>query len=108
MASIFNSELGNQGKAAMLRGQLSEDQKDAAEKYVSSLRVKTVGRMLMSTTIRAARTYFHVRSPGANDTVRVYPDTFAAKAVGMMWSLMMEQQTWFGNEAWKAYGIQVI
>jgi hypothetical protein len=27
--------------------------------------------------------------------------------VGMMWSTLAQLQTWFGNEAWKSYGIQV-
>jgi hypothetical protein len=25
----------------------------------------------------------------------------------MMWSTLAQLQTWFGNEAWKSYGIQV-
>lgn len=78
------------------------------QNYENALRVKTVGRILMSMTVRAAKVYYHIQSPGTNGTVRVYPVEYAGKAVGMMWSMMMEQQTWFGNEAWKAYGIQVI
>ena len=25
----------------------------------------------------------------------------------MMWSMLAQLQTWFGNEVWKSYGIQV-
>ena len=26
----------------------------------------------------------------------------------MMWSMLAQEQTWFGNEPWKSYGIQVL
>jgi hypothetical protein len=28
--------------------------------------------------------------------------------VGMIWSILAQEQTWFGNEVWKAYGIQLL
>eukprot|EP01035_Chromulina_nebulosa_P020063 gene20063-26049_t len=71
-------------------------------------RIKTVGRALMSTMLRTAQTYYHVQTRGNNGSVRIYPDIYAGKSVGMLWSMMMEQQTWFGSEAWKSYGIQLL
>lgn len=39
------------------------------------------------------------------------PNSFVAeyqsKVVGMLWSMLAQEQTWFGNEPWKSYGIQV-
>jgi hypothetical protein len=37
-----------------------------------------------------------------------YLDQYTSKVVGMLWSMLAQQQTWFGNEPWKSYGIQVI
>ncbi len=38
---------------------------------------------------------------------RCCADIYAPKVVGMMWSMLAQEQTWFGNEPWKSYGIQV-
>ena len=32
---------------------------------------------------------------------------YTGKVIGMMWSTLAQLQTWFGNEPWKSYGIQV-
>lgn len=34
-------------------------------------------------------------------------DIYQPKVVGMLWSMLAQEQTWFGNEPWKSYGIQV-
>ncbi len=34
-------------------------------------------------------------------------EVYAPKVIGMMWSMLAQLQTWFGNEVWKSYGIQV-
>ena len=34
-------------------------------------------------------------------------DIYQPKVIGMMWSMLAQEQTWFGNEPWKSYGIQV-
>jgi endoglucanase Acf2 len=26
----------------------------------------------------------------------------------MLWSMLAQEQTWFGNEEWKSYGIQLL
>ena len=28
--------------------------------------------------------------------------------IGMVWSMLAQLQTWFGNEQWKSYGIQLM
>lgn len=35
-------------------------------------------------------------------------DIYEPKVVGMIWSMLAQEQTWFGNEPWKSYGIQVL
>lgn len=37
----------------------------------------------------------------------MHADQYRSKVVGMLWSMLAQQQTWFGNEPWKSYGIQV-
>ena len=49
-----------------------------------------------------------VRSPGVEGVRRIYPEVYSPKVVGMLWSLLAQEQTWFGNEEWKSYGIQLI
>lgn len=66
-----------------------------------------MGRLLCGTEIRTASTYWHVRAPGPGVT-RIYPDVYAPKVVGMLWTMMAQEQTWFGNEPYKSYGIQLM
>ena len=33
---------------------------------------------------------------------------YEPKIVGMIWSMLAQEQTWFGNEPWKSYGIQLL
>ncbi len=75
--------------------------------YDSALRMRDMGRLLMATEIRAAKTYWHVRNASDPDVMRIYPEVYDAKIVGMIWSLLAQEQTWFGAESWKSYGIQV-
>jgi endoglucanase Acf2 len=44
----------------------------------------------------------------AEGVKRIYPDVYTPKVVGMLWSLLAQEQTWFGNEEWKSYGIQLL
>lgn len=73
----------------------------------NALRIQDMGRLLMATEIRSAKTYWHVQKPGTKDVARIYPDTYEPRIVGMIWSMLAQEQTWFGNEEWKSYGIQV-
>lgn len=67
-----------------------------------------MGRLLMATEVRSAKTYWHVHAPNTEGVDRIYPDVYEPRVVGMMWSLLAQHQTWFGNEPWKAYGIQLL
>lgn len=76
--------------------------------YESALRVRDMGRLLMATEIRSARTYWQVQPVGTPGVARVYPKEYEPMVVGMMWSMMVQEQTWFGNEAYLSYGIQMM
>jgi len=81
---------------------------DDQNKLQTCLRIRDMGRLLMATEIRSMRTYWHVQKPGTPNVARVYPDIYKPKAVGMIWSTLAQLQTWFGNEEWKSYGIQLM
>eukprot|EP01038_Epipyxis_sp_PR26KG_P009986 gene9986-13436_t len=76
--------------------------------HENAMRIKAFGRLLLATETRSARTYWHVQSPGAVGVSRIYPDIYEPKVVGMIWSMLAQEQTWFGNEPWKSYGIQLL
>lgn len=74
----------------------------------NAFRIRDIGRLLMATEARSAKTYWQVRAPNTPGVSRIYPDVYEPKAVGMIWSMLVQLQTWFGSEEWKAYGIQLI
>mmetsp|Transcript_31779 Transcript_31779/g.30301 ORF Transcript_31779/g.30301 Transcript_31779/m.30301 type:complete len:1026 (+) Transcript_31779:155-3232(+) len=76
--------------------------------YDNALRLRDMGRLLLATEVRSAKTYWHVQAPQTEGVSRIYPDVYKPKVVGMMWSMLAQEQTWFGNEVWKSYGIQMI
>jgi hypothetical protein len=41
------------------------------------------------------------------NNICVCEEIYQPKVVGMLWSMLAQEQTWFGNEPWKSYGIQV-
>lgn len=92
----------------MQAGFFGSDHQEDRILYDSALRTRDMGRLLMATEIRSAKTYWHVQSPGAAGVTRIYPDVYGSKVVGMMWSMLAQEQTWFGNEPWKCYGIQLL
>ncbi len=66
------------------------------------------GRVLMSTELRSAKTYWHVLPPGVSDYERIYPLAYKPFVVGMIWQELVQSQTWFGAEPWKVMGIQML
>lgn len=76
--------------------------------YDAALRIRDMGRLLMATEIRSAKTYWHVQSKEAVGVSRIYPEIYEPKVIGMMWSMLAQEQTWFGSEPWKSYGIQLM
>jgi endoglucanase Acf2 len=79
----------------------------ALVKADSGVRIRDMGRLLMATEVRSAKTYWHVQEPGTPGVSRIYPREYEPKIVGMIWSMLAQEQTWFGNEEWKSYGIHV-
>eukprot|EP01035_Chromulina_nebulosa_P040727 gene40727-55070_t len=76
--------------------------------FDAALRIRDMGRLLMATEIRSAKTYWHVQARETVGVSRIYPDIYQPKVIGMMWSMLAQEQTWFGNEPWKSYGIQIM
>jgi endo-1,3(4)-beta-glucanase len=71
--------------------------------------IVNMGKLLLSTEIRSTQVYYHVQSPNSNSSVqRIYPPAYTPKVVGMLWSFLAQEQTWFGNQAWASYGIQLM
>jgi len=83
-----NSDLESKAKAAVAR------------------HVKDVGRLLTSTELRSADRYWHVRQTGPKSGI--YPPQYKPLVVGIMWNMMAQFQTWFGNAPHLAYGIQLL
>lgn len=57
---------------------------------------------------QSAQIYWQVADIDTPGFPRVYPESYQPHVVGMLWSTLAQMQTWFGAEAWKVYGIQVI
>jgi len=68
--------------------------------------INDVGRLLTATEVRAADYYWHVRKH--DDSMKIYPSVYAQNAVGMLWTTMVEFQTWFGSASYLAIGIQLL
>ena len=66
--------------------------------------VRDMSRLLLSTEIRSADRYWHVRKKKN----RIYPKEYTPAVVGMLWSMMAQFQTWFGSDPFLAYGIQLM
>lgn len=60
--------------------------------YDNALRLRDMGRLLLATEIRSAKTYWHVQSPGAPGVSRIYPEVYTPKVVGMLWSMLAQEQ----------------
>ena len=60
--------------------------------YDNSLRLRDMGRLLLATEIRSAKTFWHVQSPGAPGVSRIYPEAYTPKVVGMLWSMLAQEQ----------------
>eukprot|EP00808_Paulinella_micropora_P016624 g81737.t1 len=82
-------------------------------------RMEQIGRVLLSTELSSVQLYWHVLKQGTpqchigvtrgkKEPCRVYPDQYRRHAVGMLWSFLVNFQTWFGPEPWKCYGIQLM
>ena len=86
-------------------GGRSSDPSDTKNAFRAS-RVRDLGRLLTATELRSADRYWHVWH--GNDSRSIYPKSYAPAVVGMMWDMMAQFQTWFGNAPYLAYGIQLL
>ncbi|GMH53169.1 hypothetical protein TrLO_g11715 [Triparma laevis f. longispina] len=66
--------------------------------------IRDMSRLLLATELRSADRYWHVRKK----VNRIYPKEYTPLVVGMLWSMMAQFQTWFGADAFLAYGIQLM
>ena len=66
-----------------------------------------MGRLLAATEVRSAQRYWHVPRSAA-PAASIYPREYKPFVIGMMWQTMAQFQTWFGNAAFLAYGIQLM
>ncbi|CAN0000956.1 unnamed protein product [Ectocarpus sp. 4 AP-2014] len=80
---------------------------DPAKAQTASL-IRDTGRQLLATEVQSAQIYWQVANVGTPDLPRVYPEAYRPHVVGMLWSTLAQMQTWFGAEAWKVYGIQML
>jgi hypothetical protein len=42
--------------------------------------------------VRSAKTYWHVQAPDSPGVSRIYPKNYEPKVVGMMWSMLAQEQ----------------
>lgn len=83
-----------------------DDAGEADKSSVASL-IHKAGLVLTATEIRSTQKYWHVVH-GAQDSIKVYPDTYEPSVVGILWSTMIIFTTWFGNNPYLIYGIQLL
>lgn len=92
---------------SVMVGKWSDDNSSEGQKKVTICRhIRDVGRLLTSTEIRSADRYWHVRQEGPK--AGVYPVQYKPYAVGIMWQMMAQFQTWFGAAPHLAVGIQLL
>lgn len=106
MADIWNQE-----------HQKNESSTEIKENLDASLRVRSMGRLLTATELRAASRYYHVRQNSykhkdnttkTTAVAQIYPPQYKKNVVGMMWQTMVQFQTWFGATPFLVYGIQLM
>jgi len=77
----------------------------SAQKAVAR-QLSIFGRILTSTEIRSTDKYFHVRQK--DEAKRIYPSGYTQNVVGILWSTAVQYTTWFGNQPYYIYGIQML
>jgi Glycosyl hydrolase family 81 C-terminal domain len=79
----------------------------AADKASAASRIHKVGLVLTATEIRSTQKYWQIVH-GSQDSKNVYPETYEHNVVGILWSTMIIFTTWFGNNPYLIYGIQLL
>jgi hypothetical protein len=78
-----------------------------SSKMEVSKRIQDAGMVLAATEIRSVDCYWHVRQNG-DESTKIYPSTYEAGVIGILWNTMAQFTTWFGNAPYLMYGIQLL
>jgi hypothetical protein len=78
-----------------------------ADKAVVASMIHKTGLVLTASEIRSTQKYWHVVQ-GDGGSNNVYPETYEHSVVGIVWSTMIIFTTWFGNDPYLIYGIQLL
>jgi len=76
------------------------------EKATHAARVRDAGTILTATELTAADWYYHVRHDV--ESREVYPPGYSHAAIGILWMMMAQFQTWFGLQPFLVVGIQLL
>lgn len=67
--------------------------------------IRDYGRILLALEVHAADTYWHIRP---NQPEQIYAPSYQHTVVGILWSHLVQFQTWFGLDSYEVHGIQQI
>ena len=77
-----------------------------SSKAAIATNMQDAGSIMAATEIRSTDHYWHVRQ---NDESRkIYPPEYEQSVVGILWNNMAQFTTWFGNDPFLIYGIQLL
>mmetsp|Transcript_223 Transcript_223/g.544 ORF Transcript_223/g.544 Transcript_223/m.544 type:complete len:1015 (+) Transcript_223:213-3257(+) len=79
---------------------------DTSKASVATMMHK-IGRTLTATEIRSTQKYWQVRQ-NIDEAERIYPASYTASVVGILWETFAQFTTWFGNAPYLIYGIQLL
>uniref|UniRef100_A0A7S3YX14 glucan endo-1,3-beta-D-glucosidase n=1 Tax=Lotharella globosa TaxID=91324 RepID=A0A7S3YX14_9EUKA len=72
---------------------------------INDSEIRDVGRLLAAMEKRGGQTYWQI--PKMNS--EIYPEEFAEhRTAGIIWSNLIQYQTWFGQLQWEVQGIQTL
>lgn len=74
-------------------------------KLAAAERVRRVGKYTATSELRSTKRYYHINS---GNPIRIYPQEYNYLSIGIMWQTMAQFQTWFGNDPYLVYGIQLM
>ena len=69
---------------------------------MTAVKIKEVGIALTTTEVRSTRKYYHVHHGGG------FPPSYTPHVIGILWTSMLQFQTFFGGQPFFANGIQLI
>ncbi len=78
-----------------------------SEKALKAEMIQNVGLSLTATEVRSAQKYWHVLQ-NIEESNRIYPSTYEASVVGILWGTFIQFGTWFGSSPYLIYGIQLL